>query len=335
MSQLNRYTGPHTNKFLASYASGTYVYDTYTLAKDACSARADCKGVTRQPGLIYTLRTGLVLVDSGSGEVSWQKSSGGFTGPQPNKFLASYASGTYVYNTETLAKNACSLRTDCNGVTQESVYTLRTGLVLFDSGTTEVSWQKSSIYTGPHTNKFLAFSASEPNVYTSETLAKNACAASTDCNGVTQESEYTLRTGLVLNDSLTTEVSWQKSTIANSVLDLVGILGNIRKVRVQLEGSNYVHMREIQVFDKNGVNVALNKNATQSGTTVWGDGGPASKAVNGDVTDFGSFSGYQAGKYFIYHLQQPMYIYRFIQYILTCFLLYIKVHGGRWTWEQM
>jgi hypothetical protein len=83
---------------------------------------------------------------------------------------------------------------------------------------------------------------------------------------------------------------------AKSVLDLVGILGNIRKVRVQLEGTNYLHMREIQVFDKNGLNVALNKVANQSGTTFWGVAGPASDAVNGDVTDFGSFSGYQAGK---------------------------------------
>ena len=123
----------------------------------------------------------------------------------------------------------------------------------------------------------------------------------------------------------------------SSVLDLVGILGDIRKVRVQLEGTNYLHMREIQVFDKNGLNVALNKVATQSGTSEYpaGVSHPASEAVNGIVTDFGSLSGYQAGKYFIYQLQQPMYIYRFIQYILTCFLLYIKVHGGRWTWEQM
>jgi hypothetical protein len=68
------------------------------------------------------------------------------------------------------------------------------------------------------------------------------------------------------------------------------------KLRVQLEGTNYLHMREIQVFDKNGLNVALNKVATQSGTTFWGVAGPASDAVNGDVTDFGSFSGYQAGK---------------------------------------
>ena len=260
-----------------------------------------------------------------------------FTGPHTNKFLASYASGTYVYTSETGAKDACSARTDCKGVTQESEYTLRTGLNLIGSVSGEVSWQLTRSYTGPHTNLFLASYASGTYVYNSETGAKDACKARTDCNGVTRQLsgfKYTLRTGLDLNDSGSGEVSWQK-TIAKSVLDLVGILGNIRKVRVQLEGSNYVHMREIQVFDKNGVNVALNKNATQSGTTVWGDGGPASKAVNGDVTDFGSFSFHQAGKYFNYQLQQPMYIYRFIQYILTCFLLYIKVHGGRWTWEQM
>jgi hypothetical protein len=95
------------------------------------------------------------------------------------------------------------------------------------------------------------------------------------------------------------------------------------KLRVQLEGTNYLHMREVQVFDKNGLNVALNKVATQSGTSEYpaGVSHPASDAVNGDVTGFGSFSGYQAGKYFNYQLQQPMYIYRFIQYILTCFLL--------------
>jgi hypothetical protein len=264
-----------------------------------------------------------------------------FTGPHTNKFLASYASGTYVYNTETLAKDACSARTDCKGVTRqpsEIRYTLRTGLVLYDSGSGEISWQKSGGgFTGPHTNKFLGSYASGTNVYTSEIGAKDACTARTDCKGVTQESVYTLRMGLDLMASGTTEVSWQKSTIENSVLDLVGILGNIRKVRVQLERTNYLHMREIQVFDKNGLNVALNKVATQSGTSEYpaGVSHPASDAVNGDVTGFGSFSGYQAGKYFNYQLQQPMYIYRFIQYILTCFLLYIKVHGGRWTWEQM
>ena len=71
------------------------------------------------------------------------------------------------------------------------------------------------------------------------------------------------------------------------------------------------------MFDKNGVNVALSKTATQSSTGQFPDGvfHPASEAVNGNVTDFGSFTGYEAGKYFNYpQLQQPMYIYRFNTY---------------------
>jgi hypothetical protein len=88
------------------------------------------------------------------------------------------------------------------------------------------------------------------------------------------------------------------------------LFGNIRKVRVLLEGTGYVHMREMQVFDQNGTNVALNKVATQLGTSAYPTGvsRPASAAVNGDVTDFGQLSGYQAGKYSNYQLQQPMYI---------------------------
>ncbi len=52
------------------------------------------------------------------------------------------------------------------------------------------------------------------------------------------------------------------------------------KVRVQLEGTNYLHMREVQVFDKNDVNVALNKVATQSSTIP---SYQASNAVNGNL----------------------------------------------------
>ena len=72
------------------------------------------------------------------------------------------------------------------------------------------------------------------------------------------------------------------------------ILGKrkVRKVRVQLEGSQYLHMSEVQVFDQNGSNVALNKPATQSSTET---GSPASKAVNGDLTD-ASVTNWEAGK---------------------------------------
>jgi hypothetical protein len=57
-----------------------------------------------------------------------------------------------------------------------------------------------------------------------------------------------------------------------------------QKVRVQLEGQNFLHLREVEVWDQNGTNVALNKTATQSSTySTWGAVRPASDAVNGIV----------------------------------------------------
>jgi hypothetical protein len=44
-------------------------------------------------------------------------------------------------------------------------------------------------------------------------------------------------------------------------------------------------MREVQVFDTSGVNIALNKSATQSSTDT-GHSWFASKAVNGNLNDF-------------------------------------------------
>ena len=46
---------------------------------------------------------------------------------------------------------------------------------------------------------------------------------------------------------------------------------------MQVSGTNYLHLREVEAFDRNSVNVALNKPATQSSTS-----GPpyASIAVN-------------------------------------------------------
>ena len=58
----------------------------------------------------------------------------------------------------------------------------------------------------------------------------------------------------------------------------------VRKVRVQLDGRNFLHMREVEVYDTSGVNRALNKPATQSSTFAVGD--PASTAVNGNLNDF-------------------------------------------------
>jgi hypothetical protein len=54
------------------------------------------------------------------------------------------------------------------------------------------------------------------------------------------------------------------------------------RVQVKLERQNYLHMREVQVFDGNNFNVALGKPSNQSST--W-PGYPASNALNGNLTD--------------------------------------------------
>jgi hypothetical protein len=72
----------------------------------------------------------------------------------------------------------------------------------------------------------------------------------------------------------------------------------VHKVRVQLEGRNYLHMREVQVNDTSGVNRALNRSATQSSTYIlhyWGSD-YASNAVNGALSDF-SHTNEEAGTY--------------------------------------
>jgi hypothetical protein len=72
----------------------------------------------------------------------------------------------------------------------------------------------------------------------------------------------------------------------------------VRKIRVKLEGRNYLHMKEVQVYDTSGVNRALNKLASQSSTYTqhyWGSD-PASKAVNGVLYDY-SHTNNDAGMY--------------------------------------
>jgi hypothetical protein len=84
-----------------------------------------------------------------------------------------------------------------------------------------------------------------------------------------------------------------------------------RKVRVQLGGANwnYLHLREVEVWDQNGINRALNKNATQSSTMT---GYPASSAVNGVVTGW-SFSHTNGGAS-KYHLSAAISLHHLVQY---------------------
>ena len=59
----------------------------------------------------------------------------------------------------------------------------------------------------------------------------------------------------------------------------------VRRVRVQLDGQNYLNLNEVQVYDLYNFNVAVNKPATQSST--WKDykDYPAANAVNGISTN--------------------------------------------------
>ncbi len=219
-----------------------------------------------------------------------------FTTPQADMFLAGYVrSGTYVYDNETAAKDACKARVDCNGVTQEPKnYTLRAGSTLLGSSVGEDSWKKNINFLF-HAGKALAgYVSSGDYVYAKETAAKDACRTRLDCNGVTKETEYTLRAGSTLTYSSTGEVSWLITTRPESVLYRNG-LEKIHKVRVQLEVTNHLDIGELQVFDHYGFNVALNKTATQSSTLTVTGGGLASYAVNGNLADF-SHTNSEAGK---------------------------------------
>jgi hypothetical protein len=206
-----------------------------------------------------------------------------FSGPHAGNALAGYvSSGTYVYANKILAKDACKARGDCNGVTQEPKnYTLRAGTTLTGSSTGEDSWQKTTTFTSHAGNALAGYVQSGTYVYATETLAKDACKARVDCNGVTrQTSRYTLRAGTTLTGSSTGEVSWKN-------------VRSIRKVRVSVASSVKINLKEVQVLDQNGVNVAQNKTATQSST--FGEYS-ASYAVNGNPDDAGSMTN-PGGKY--------------------------------------
>ena len=58
------------------------------------------------------------------------------------------------------------------------------------------------------------------------------------------------------------------------------------RVRVQLDGQNYLNLSEVRVVDADGINYAVNKPATQSSTYKDYKDYPASNAVNGILTDF-------------------------------------------------
>lgn len=60
---------------------------------------------------------------------------------------------------------------------------------------------------------------------------------------------------------------------------------------MQLLGEEILNLREVKVFDQNGVNVALNKAATQSSTYVgYNANWDAANAVDGDTAIASAYS---------------------------------------------
>jgi hypothetical protein len=98
---------------------------------------------------------------------------------------------------------------------------------------------------------------------------------------------------------------------------------------VELIGTNYLQLREVEAFDRNGVNVALNKPATQSSTFQQN---PASKAVDGNKTIAFEYSmsitNSQPGKY---HLSVTILMHISFKTLSISFL-FVKEPGGKSIW---
>ena len=94
-------------------------------------------------------------------------------------------------------------------------------------------------------------------------------------------------------------------------------------------------MQEVQVFDYNNVNKALNKNAIQPSTTIWnGYSFPAGRAVNGitngDNYDF-SMTGYETGKFndVMSAISISYFMNSLNAHFPSCFPIPVQVPGGR------
>ena len=96
---------------------------------------------------------------------------------------------------------------------------------------------------------------------------------------------------------------------------------------MHLLGENYLHLREVEAFDQYGVNVALNKPATQSSTAY---AGPASNAVDGYIWTI-SHTELQQGKY-----QLSSAIFMHISFkSLSISFSFVKEPGGKSIWGRL
>tara|TARA_B100001758_G_scaffold160608_1_gene138514 strand:+ start:2034 stop:2330 length:297 start_codon:yes stop_codon:yes gene_type:complete len=73
MSSPPKFSEEIKNKYIKGYvASGEVDYNSLNKAKAACLQTDDCKGITEKDN-VYTLRAGNKLMNSRTGESSWQR----------------------------------------------------------------------------------------------------------------------------------------------------------------------------------------------------------------------------------------------------------------------
>ena len=116
-----------------------------------------------------------------------------------------------------------------------------------------------------------------------------------------------------------------KTQYLDDVFNFVNTLPQVtRKVRVQLDRLEFLHMLEVQVFNYAGENVALGKTATQSSTF---SPFPASYAVDGNL---GTYS-HTNNNLSEYHIQPAIFpsIMYYFNPIITSLLRFYKLLGGR------
>jgi len=223
-------------KYLSGYCSGIHRYATLTEAQTECPKRADCGGITFETqskhSKKYTLRKGSVLKGSPSKEISYTLKTR--WSQHWVKYLSGYSKGTYRYKTLAEAQRECLKRSDCGGITYETMskqskkYTLRKGIKLKGSPTKEVSWRKAA--------------------------KRYTITFATDTEGHSQTNGITyVRLHGANGDSTEVEMNTERkqgTTDHHSVL--MADVGKIKSVDVKLKGTNGWKINRVLVYS-NGV----------------------------------------------------------------------------------
>ncbi|XP_063692111.1 uncharacterized protein LOC134824257 [Bolinopsis microptera] len=141
----------NAGKYLSGYSAGNAKYDSLLKAQSECLKRSDCGGITYETASKkFTLRKGIDLKDSSSGEISWMAISSDDEvtwSKNAGKYLSGYSAGTAKYDSLLKAQSECLKRSDCGGITYETAskkFTLRKGIDLKDSSSGEISWMAIS-----------------------------------------------------------------------------------------------------------------------------------------------------------------------------------------------